>query len=91
MCRLREENDQLDTSLQEQIGKMQAIHNQLQTLRLHKQEEDAWELAEIHFSTNPRTLRNAFRRFWNQINDRLRLRKIHRVFSKIYEISLQQL
>lgn len=70
---------------------MQAIHNQLQTLRLHKQEEDAWELAEEHFSTNPRTLKNAFRRFRNQINSQLRLRKIDKVFKKIYHSFLQQL
>lgn len=63
---------------------MKSIHQQLETLRSHKQDEAAWELAEEHFSKSRIILRNALYRFKNSIQYKIRLRVIFTVLQKIY-------
>lgn len=87
--RAREENALLESTLQEQVEKMKSIHNQLDTLRDHKREEDAWELAEEHFSKSRIILRNALRRFRNSIQYQIRLRVIFVVLQNIYHLYLR--
>ena len=70
---------------------MKLIHNQLDSLRSYKEEEEAIERAENFFHTNKIILRNSFQRFKHSISSLRRLKFISVTFKRIYSSYLRHL
>lgn len=61
---IREENEELEYSLSDQVSRMRDIHGQLDGLRERHMEDGADNLADEHWKHNKNTLRGAYHRYF---------------------------
>lgn len=91
LAEAKSENSALESTLHDQVKKIQGVHNQLDEYRLQQQENMAYDAADEFFSTNKAVLKSAYTRFRTAIQLRCRHSKIFQVFKAIYSQYLKNM
>ena len=76
-------NADLEEALKERLSEIHDAHSQLDTLRMRKREQDAFDAADEFFHTNKAVLRSAYTRFKAGVRSHLRQSQLGRVMRKI--------